>query len=329
MKEIFPGLYQLPLMLKGFSPASVNVYLLRDNNEFTIIDTGWGSPESIESLEAQLTEINVNIQAIKRVILTHFHLDHLGLMGKFKEWNRAIIGIHMNELELMKVRYNAGDTYWPMTDRFLKTNGAPDSMLIPANHPLATPVFLTNPDIVFKGGEELQVGEYCLRIINTPGHTPGHLSLYEPQKKFLISGDVLLPTIITNAAPHVKQMHNPIQLYLNSLRNLKEMDIDLVLPGHEYVFSGHRKRIDEIAEHYRQKTESAWQEIKSNTQPLTAYEVAQRIPYVVQNKTLSFDQLGGLNKRFALLQTIALLNELVESRGLKILERENLISYIL
>lgn len=329
MKEIFPGLYQVPLTLKGFSPGSVNVHLVNDTDGFTIIDTGWGSQESIACLKAQMAEFSISIQSVKRVILTHFHLDHLGLMGKFKEWNQAIIGIHRNEIELMKVRYSAGDTYWPMTDRFLQANGAPESVLTPAHHPLATPVYLTDPDILFEGGEEISAGEYTLKIINTPGHTPGHLSLYEPHRKFLISGDVLLPTIITNAAPHVQQLQNPIRLYLNSLQQLKEMDIGLVLPGHEDVFSGHRKRINEIIEHYRQKTESAWQEIKSNIQPLTAYEVARRIPYIIQNKQLSFDQLGGLNKRFALLQTIALLKELVESRGIKTLDRDNKVFYSL
>jgi glyoxylase-like metal-dependent hydrolase (beta-lactamase superfamily II) len=329
MKEIFPGLYQLPLVLKGFSPGSVNVYLLLDMKGCTIIDTGWGSQESIECLKGQLAELKVGIRDIKRVILTHCHLDHLGLMGKFKEWNQAVVGIHRNEIELMQVRYSAGDTYWPMTDRFLQSNGAPESMLIPAHHPFSTPVFLTNPDTLFEGGEEIYAGEYTLRIINTPGHTPGHVSFYEPRRKFLISGDVLLPTIITNAAPHVQQLINPIQVYLNSLQNLQGMDIELVLPGHEHVFSGHRKRIDEIIEHYRQKRESAWHEVKSNTQPLTAYAVARRLPYMIQNRALSFDQLGGLNKRFALLQTIALLNELVESRGLKKLDREDQTFYVL
>ena len=54
MKEILPGIYQLTLSQKGFAPGSVNVYLLRDIDSFTLVDTGWGSSESIKSMETQL-----------------------------------------------------------------------------------------------------------------------------------------------------------------------------------------------------------------------------------------------------------------------------------
>ena len=131
MREIFPGIYQIILRLKGFAPNSINIYLIRDKDGFTLVDTGWGSPESLNSLVAQLGEAHIHFNEIKRVILTHFHADHLGLMGKFKEENNATICIHRNEIDLIKIRYSLGDTYWPMTDQFLLTHGIPESDITP------------------------------------------------------------------------------------------------------------------------------------------------------------------------------------------------------
>lgn len=314
MKEIFPGIYQITLTQKGFAPGSVNAYAVRDARGGTLIDTGWGSPESAKLMETRLVEAHIGIHDINRVILTHFHMDHLGLMGKFKEWNQATICIHRNEIELIKIRYGAGDTYWPMTDLFLKSHGVPDSEFVPPEYPLNNPVSLTTPDILFNGNEEISIGEYTFKIINTPGHTPGHISLYEARNKFLISGDTLLPTIITNAATHIQYVPDPINQYLNSLQTLRNLDINLVLPGHDYVFSNYRARIDEIVAHYQQKRETTREAVKDSDQPFTAYDVARRLPYAFRNRTLTWDQLRKLDKRFAALQAIALMEELVNSK---------------
>ena len=182
--------------------------------------------------------------------------------------------------------------------------------------------------MLLSGGEEISIGQYLLQVCNTPGHTPGHISLYEPQKKFLICGDAILPTIMTNAAIHIQQTHHPIRQYLESLRTLKAMDIDLILPGHGDTFSGHRKRIDEILEHYRQKKDAVWRPFQENDQPLTAYDISRRLSFVIGTRTIPWDQLDGLNKRFALLQTIALLEELTDSQNLRQFHRDAKVYYV-
>jgi glyoxylase-like metal-dependent hydrolase (beta-lactamase superfamily II) len=315
MEEILAGIFLLTITLKGFSPSSMNTYLIRDTNGYTLIDTGWDVPQSIESMESQLSTAGIHFSTIKRVILTHCHSDHLGMMARFKQLNNASIYMHKNELDLMKVRYNKEQDYWPRTDLFLRSHGIPESELKPWDSGSTNPV-LVPPDILLEGGEEIRVGNYLLKVINTPGHTPGHISLYEPSQKLLFSGDVLLPTIVTNAAGHIQHMINPLRQYLNSLKTLREMDIDRILPGHEYVFSGHRRRIDEIVEHYRQKYEAVKLVFENTRQPLTAYEVAKRLPWTPRLRTMTWDHLGGVDKRFAALQTIAILEELAFDKTL-------------
>ena len=84
MQEIFPGLYQMPLTLSGFDPGSVNSYIIQTPEGLTAIDTGWDLPESLASLEIQLKEIGSGLADINQVILTHFHIDHLGFIPRLQ-----------------------------------------------------------------------------------------------------------------------------------------------------------------------------------------------------------------------------------------------------
>jgi glyoxylase-like metal-dependent hydrolase (beta-lactamase superfamily II) len=316
MKEVFPGLYQITISLSGFAPGGVNLYLIRDGSSYATVDTGWESTSSVNLLEAQLAEAGIRFPDIKRAIVTHCHSDHMGMMSKLKRANNATTYLHRNEIDLIKVRYNKENSYWPITDKFILSHGVPPSELPPPDFDMPTLTSVVPPDILLKGGEEISVGEYTLRVINTPGHTPGHISLYEPHQKFLISGDVLLPTIATNAATHVLQMPNSLQKYLNSLNTLRGLDIELVLPGHEYPFSNHRKRIEELFEHYRQKREGVLRVFNGSESPKTAYDVSRLLSWTPHAKSYSWDKLNGWDRRLAMLQTIAHLEELAGSQKL-------------
>jgi glyoxylase-like metal-dependent hydrolase (beta-lactamase superfamily II) len=309
MKEIFPGIYQLVLPLPGFSPNSINVYLFRDNNGYTVIDTGWDTPALVKSIQDQLSEFNIRFGEIKRVLVTHCHVDHLGMIGRYKKENNASIYFHKNETGLIKIRFTGGDHYWPMTEQFLKTHGMPESELTPPKFQLPSVDSLPEADVLLQGGELIPVGAYNLKVINTPGHTPGHSAYYEPQKKLLFCGDVLLPTIVTNAALHVQHTINPIRQYLDSLQELQKLEIDWILPGHEYIFSGHRKRIDELVNHNLKKSRDIFNTF-GDSAPKTAYEVSQLLAWSPETKGATWARLSDWDKRFAVLQTIAHLEEL-------------------
>jgi glyoxylase-like metal-dependent hydrolase (beta-lactamase superfamily II) len=310
MKEVLPGIYQMTLTLEGFGSGAVNTYLIRDNDGYVIIDTGWDAPEPVNSMETQLATASINFSEIKKVILTHCHIDHLGMADRFKKMNNADIYIHRDELDLIKVRYNSGYDYWNENDKFLRSHGLPESEIGPADSHayLDKPLLFTG--ILLKGGEIISAGEYNLTVIPTPGHTPGHISLYESRNKYLFSGDILLPTILSNAAGHIQHMQSPVKKYLDSLSVLRQLEVDFVLPGHEYIFSNHQKRIDEITHRYQQKIAMAARSFDDNRLTMTAYDVARRLPWTPRIKTVYWDQLNDMNKRFALLQSIALLEEL-------------------
>jgi glyoxylase-like metal-dependent hydrolase (beta-lactamase superfamily II) len=321
MKEIFPGLYQMSLTLSGFDPGSVNSYLIKTSSGLTAIDTGWDLPEALDSFYSQLSEIGAKISDIKEVILTHFHIDHMGLIPRLKQNRNVKVYLHEKELELMKIRYTGRDNFLPLTDAFLQTHGFPASELTPPEFQLPMPDHMDSivPDVLLHGGEEIWVGDYLFKIINTPGHTPGHVALFEAKNKFLISGDMLLPSIATNAAFHVQHIDYPLQKYVESLKTLRKLDFDTVLPGHQNVFHNPQQRIDELIENQAKKSSQILKAF-SDQQPKTAFQISQQLAQSRHGGISKWPGLTGWEKRFAVLQTIAHLESLEFDRKLVTLQ---------
>ena len=317
MKEILPDIFQINLTLSGFSPNFVNIYLFRTKNGFLSIDTGWDSPPALKSLQDQLAEIGATLSDIKQIIITHGHIDHLGMTLRFRNLNNPRTYIHEKELELIKIRFSGGDNFLPMTDTFLKKHGFPGSELTPPEFQLPIPDDISSikPDVLLKGGEKISAGQYTLEVIHTPGHTPGHIVLYEPLKKFIISGDMLLPTIATNAAFHVQHIQNPLLKYINSLLELQKLDINLVFPGHEDIYLDPHQRINDLLLDSKNKSNEILQAFVDN-ELKTAYEVSRILSWSPKNNQSNWNYLTGWDKRFAVLQSIAHLEALTYANKL-------------
>jgi glyoxylase-like metal-dependent hydrolase (beta-lactamase superfamily II) len=267
--------------------------------------------EALESFHSQLAEIGASIQDIHTVILTHCHIDHMGMVPRLKKMQPIQVYLHLKDLELMRIRYTGVDNFVPMTDRFLQTHGFPANELTPPEFQLPMPddMHTIVPDVLMRGGDKLTVGDYHFSVIETPGHTPGHVAFFEAEHRFLISGDMLLPTIATNAAFHVQHIENPLRLYLNSLESLRVLDFDTVLPGHEQVFTNPRARIDELVRNHAQKAGVILNKM-ADGQSKTAYQVSRELAVSSRTGISHWPNMTGWEKRFAVLQTIAHLKSL-------------------
>ena len=105
--------------------------------------------------------------------------------------------------------------------------------------------FVEDADTIERGG-------YRFTCVKTPGHSKGHMCLYEPDKKFLIAGDHILKDITPGIQGRVDD-ENPLKEYLSSLDKVYALDIDTVLPGHRALFGNCKTRIEEIKEHHHQR----------------------------------------------------------------------------
>jgi glyoxylase-like metal-dependent hydrolase (beta-lactamase superfamily II) len=281
MMEIAPGIYQLKAPFFEFKEGCINAYLIRGIHGWLMVDTGWNSPEAFEALTNQLDEIGLSFKNISHIVFTHFHPDHYGLAGKLKDLSGAKLAMHQIERDLIDSRYINMEELLDEIARLFHINGVPEeesSQLQKVSLPVRQFVLPAVPEIGFKGGERFSFGEFIFEVIWTPGHSPGHICLYEPERHLLISGDHILPITTPNISLHPQSGENPLGDYLKSLNSMKQLKVDLILPGHEHIFHNLSSRIEEIIGHHQRREADIKDALEAGEQ--TAYQIAVKIPWM-------------------------------------------------
>lgn len=311
--EIVPGIHQLklPVPVPSAQLADVNAYLIEGEKGCILVDTGWNTRQTFAALEEQLREIGVGFEDISQIIITHFHPDHYGLAGKLKELSRAKIALHQIERDFIRSRYISMDSLLAETADLLHLHGVPQEelpRLQKASLEVVKYVSPISPEITLHGGERIPLGSFNFEVVWTPGHSPGHVCLYEPKQKVLLSGDHLLPTIFPNVGLHPQSGENPLGDYLHSLQVVEQLEVDLVLPAHEHVFTGLKQRIKELYRHHEDRKAAIINVLREGAK--TAYEVSFKIPWIINGVTMSFEELPALDKRLAVMSALAHLEPL-------------------
>lgn len=302
MKEVAPGIYQLQQPLANYVTSFTNVYVLRVDKSFLMIDTGWDTEAASQAMKSQLGEIGLEMSGIRELVVTHCHTDHYSMAARLKRQFNVKLYAHAKEIELIKTRLTKGVNFTRETEQLLFENGVPATELAAKPPPLPE-VGLTMPDVTLQGGETIRFGSFSLKVLWTPGHSPGHVCLYEPEQRLLFSGDLILPTIATNIGLHLQYRSNSLGDYLESLDKIKMLDVKMVLPAHEHAFGNMRQRIQELVRHHERKSRLVM-EILADGKPMTAYQVS--ITLSSRNGGgAGWDSLPPWDKRFAVMETLA------------------------
>jgi glyoxylase-like metal-dependent hydrolase (beta-lactamase superfamily II) len=327
MTEVFPGIYWIknPIGLDGSSLSHVNSYLVRGEDGYLLVDTGWNTEESFDEIQRSLKEIGARIEDISQILVTHIHPDHYGMAGRIKRISGARIYMHEIENSIIDTRYVHMDALLAQTAEWLKLNGVPAEEtgdIRDASLDIVDLVVPARPDVILHGGETITTGKFNFNAIWTPGHSPGHICLYEPEKKVLLSGDHILPTITPNIGRHPQSAENPLGMYLESLQEMRKLDVSLVLPGHDEPFTGLVPRIDEIISHHEQRNLEILAAVSS--QPRTAFDIAE---YVTWGTNASWRELPPIHRRMAIFETIAHLEYMITRGRAEKIDRDNVIYY--
>src|SRR3989304_4597341 len=123
--EVLPGLYQRRVPIPDNPLGWVLPYLIRGDDGYTLIDSGWNTPEAFAALENELRELSLTFDDIKRLIVTHVHPDHYGLAGRIKEVCGAQVIVHQRERDFIRSRYREPEQLLERMRAWLNEHGVP------------------------------------------------------------------------------------------------------------------------------------------------------------------------------------------------------------
>ncbi len=278
VKELRQELFCIQIPLPGSPLKYLNSYVVRSPERSLIIDTGFNNKVCLEAMTNGLDELGIDL-AHTDIFITHFHADHFSLMPKLKTPTTRIY-FNRPESELLE----NWEGFGTMLEN-AKHHGFPADSLQKAldAHPGSKFGVEWTPDAsMLSEGQTLSYGEYTFTCIETPGHTMGHLCLYEKDKKIFVSGDHVLIDITPNIQCW-RDEENPLKQYMESLEKVREFEVDLVLPGHRRIFTDLKARVDELISHHQDRLDEIRNILGRETQ--SAYETAGKMTWDIKAKT--------------------------------------------
>jgi glyoxylase-like metal-dependent hydrolase (beta-lactamase superfamily II) len=301
VEQIFPDIYKIEIPLPKSPLRALNAYLIKGPERSLLIDTGWNRQECLGSMLSALEELKVDLDRTD-LFITHLHADHFGLVEMLARKSTRIYFGKVDASVMMSIRKSSEERFDQLFRVYL-THGFPEMELRKAteNHPGFRYGPLGAFDLLtLRDGDRIEVGGYLFSCIETPGHSPGHMCLYEGNKKLLVSGDHILLDITPNITWWL-EMENSLEKYLTSLEKVYSLDVNLVLPGHRRPLNNHRERIKELQEHHRKRLVEVLHALQLGEK--TAWEVA---PYLSWDLEIhSWERFPPVQKWFAFGETIA------------------------
>ena len=265
-----------------FAVGRVNVYLIEDD-PLTLVDAGPNSGTSFDELQQGVKALGHELEEIELVILTHQHIDHLGLVGLVAERSGAdvaAIDVAVPFIERFSEEAEADDDF---ARELMLRHGIPaDTVSALVSVSSAFRAWGARADVtrVLQDGATVALRDRSLQVFHRPGHSPTDTVFLDAERRMLIAADHLLPNISSN--PLITRPRDgstgrakALVTYLESLERTREMDVDLVLPGHGDPITDHRSLIDERFALHRRRAEKLAGLIADR--PRSAYDLAQSL----------------------------------------------------
>ncbi len=267
----------------------VNCYYIRDSLP-TLIDTGINTDDDFDAISSALTGLGDSVTDLRRVVATHGHGDHVGLAGRLARVSGAEVFLHPWD----KPR-------WPFKDpvprdetlrkfrEFFESGGVPG--------PLATELvgmMQTRQEGMFAeldgftsldGPRTFPFDDFDLEVVQTPGHSPGSVCLFNRSDGTLFAGDALLEEITFNPAreAEIPDTYYSLAAYLATLDVLEALPVQTVFPGHGAAFTDIRKRLEGFRDFHRIRREKVLASVEHERHfnpdwpGLTQFQIMKRV----------------------------------------------------
>ena len=344
--EIVPGLHQLKTPMPSPALPYVLPYAFECDDGVALFDAGFGTPQAIETMTAELKLIGYEPKDIRRVMISHAHPDHYGMVSWIREQSPDCDVVMLErEWQWVVDRWMDNDAWTKLSDVWMVRHGvpgeeveeahrqgamAPDSPRVragdgtngsdaqPSNegassHPPRPFDGHVEPNVKLQDGELYEFDRWSLQAVWTPGHTPGHLCMYERNQRLMFTGDHVLPYISPNVSLHADQEgSSPLADFRESLRKVAAFDTALALPAHEFTIPDLAQRCDVLLHHHDARLVEVLDAIGDDG-PATARAVSVRVTW----NTGPFDDFNLFMKRSALGETLSHLQLLLDEERVR------------
>lgn len=282
--EVAAGIHRIAVPTP-FIVGRVNTYLF-EGDPLTLLDTGPNSGTSLDELEQALRSRGFAIEEIGRVLISHQHVDHAGLAAIIKRRSGAEI--------VMLDRLAPALADWPAAAQrdddvaasLMRQSGLPDDVIIAlaaVGRSYRAFGASVDTDSTISDGGTIEIGGRRMRVMHRPGHSPSDTVLHDSEGRLLVAADHLLERISSNpliSAPLPGDEPDggrprPLPAYLAHLRETRELQVDLVLPGHGDEFADHRSVIDDRFAMHERRAAKLLDALSAR--PKTAFELASEL----------------------------------------------------
>jgi len=300
-----------------YAVGPVNCYVI-DANPVTLIDAGINTPEGHNALVLGLTECGHSLHSIERVLITHAHPDHYGLVHVIQEASGA--SVHFPAREIARVRdrqmlFEVG--------RLLVEAGTPSDLLFQMDQQRkrdrTRPAMNHDEVALVEDGDRFGFEGFELEAHFMPGHTGGHVVYYEREGGALWAGDQLLPDVSPNpllepSLDEPGERRRSLKEYLDSLAKMAAMDLEIVYPGHGDPVTDPQALIDRTIRHHGRRKQTVAGRL--DDEPRTPYDIAMAL----------YPSVSGYDVFLAISETLAHL-DLVVDDGDAVTSRRDGVTY--
>ena len=300
-----------------FPVGPINLYLVVEE-PLTLIDTGPKTPEAVEVLRSELARFGFDIADIRRIVLTHTHEDHCGLAGLIQRESGATI--HVHEWEAHNLTSPGMTRVSP--ELLVRTGVPPDELAQIASRYERIHEFSDQLDQVdsYKDDEEFVFASGALRVVHTPGHTPGSCCLLREANRLLISGDTILKSITPNPVLNPdpidpKRRFPSLGEYLVSLARIRSLAPTLLKTSHGDDVVDYEEHFHRLLRHIRERQTKVIRLVPKDG--ITAWSVAG----------LVFPAVKDIHRFLAVSEAVAHLDLAVAEGRLGIEERDGIEHY--
>ena len=299
-ERVLPGVWRLRLPLPWPGVPHGNAWALAAGDGIVLVDTGYHEAGSIGHLERALDQVGLKLEHVRLLVCTHAHSDHYGQAATIMERSGCELWMHPNHDHMLA---SARDPEAAMERRIevALQSGVPEAPLrefAERSKDRGSGIAeIVAPDKDLVPGVEIETDLGTWTVHETPGHAPSHVSLFQADRRVLISGDHLLGRV--SLYYDVGYSPDPAGEFLRSLEVVDALDARLCLSGHGRTFTDVRAHVDANRTAVTERLEKVRSVVGQNgREPLTAFEA---VPLVYGEPVTPLNANWWLNETLAYL----------------------------